>query len=222
MRQRLSLAARIALYRILVLFALLNLIPHTWVDGELIRADILKKDLRDIPAWIKKRLLPVGAVRIWLGATPPDNFLLCDGSAVSRTTYAALFAITGTLYGAGNGTTTFNLPNLIDRFPLGKSSTHALASTSGAATVILSVPNMATHRHAFGDGHTHEVTEGTYSTDTDISGTVEVVGPVLEINADGSAPTSEVTTGDLEATGGDTAFDVLNPYYAVNFVIRYQ
>ncbi|MEE1233505.1 MAG: phage tail protein, partial [Phocaeicola sp.] len=58
----------------------------------------------------------VGAVVAFAGSTTPQGWLLCDGSAVSRTDYAALYAVIGTTYGAGNGSTTFNLPNLIDKF----------------------------------------------------------------------------------------------------------
>ena len=59
---------------------------------------------------------PIGSVQAFAGSTIPTGWLLCDGSAVSRTTYAALFAVIGTTYGTGNGSTTFNLPNLINIF----------------------------------------------------------------------------------------------------------
>lgn len=67
-------------------------------------------------------LVPTGAILPYGGATAPTNFLLCDGSAVSRTTYVDLFTILSTNYGVGNGSTTFNLPNLQGRFPLGYSA----------------------------------------------------------------------------------------------------
>lgn len=63
--------------------------------------------------------VPTGTVHAFAGSSAPSGYLFCDGSAVSRTTYANLFAVIGTTYGAGNGTTTFNLPNLIDRFVQG-------------------------------------------------------------------------------------------------------
>lgn len=59
---------------------------------------------------------PVSAVMHFASATAPDGWLLCDGSAVSRATYADLFAAIGILYGAGNGSTTFNLPDLRGEF----------------------------------------------------------------------------------------------------------
>jgi phage-related tail fiber protein len=60
--------------------------------------------------------LPVGCILPWAGSVLPGGFLTCNGSAVSRTTYAALFSIIGTAFGSGNGTTTFNLPNITAGF----------------------------------------------------------------------------------------------------------
>ena len=64
----------------------------------------------------------VGAVMAFAGSTTPAGWLLCDGSAVSRTTYANLFAVIGTTYGTGNGSTTFNVPNLTNKFIQGNST----------------------------------------------------------------------------------------------------
>lgn len=63
--------------------------------------------------------LPIGATVQYCGDTVPDNFMWCDGSAISRTTYASLFAVIGTKYGKGNGSTTFNLPNFNSAGPWG-------------------------------------------------------------------------------------------------------
>src|SRR5690554_6904272 len=64
----------------------------------------------------------VGTIVAYGGTTAPDGWLLCDGSAVSRSEYPRLFAVIGTAFGAGDGSTTFNLPDLQQRFPLGKGS----------------------------------------------------------------------------------------------------
>lgn len=63
-----------------------------------------------------------GMIFAFAGSTIPSGFLLCDGSKVSRTTYKKLFDVIGTTYGAGDGSTTFTLPNLIDRFLEGSSA----------------------------------------------------------------------------------------------------
>lgn len=65
---------------------------------------------------------PTGSIIAFAGNTLPDGYLLCDGSKVSRTTYKKLFDVIGTTYGAGDGKTTFTLPNLIDRFLEGSSA----------------------------------------------------------------------------------------------------
>jgi microcystin-dependent protein len=83
----------------------------------------------------------VGTIKPWGKATAPAGYLLCDGSAVSRTTYADLFAVISTTYGAGDSSTTFNVPDLQGKFPQGKSGTTSLAGTGGANTVTVAVTN---------------------------------------------------------------------------------
>ena len=88
----------------------------------------------------------VGAVVAFAGSTSPDGWLLCDGSAVSRTTYAALFAVIGTTYGSGDGSTTFNLPNLTNKFIQGNATSGTvkaagLPNITGTVTPML--PNNA-------------------------------------------------------------------------------
>ena len=73
-------------------------------------------------------LAPTGVVQAFAGSTTPQGWLLCDGSAVSRTNYAALYAVIGTTYGAGNGSTTFNLPNLVDKFVEGSATAGTVKS----------------------------------------------------------------------------------------------
>ncbi len=84
----------------------------------------------------------VGAIKPWSKATAPDGYLLCDGAAVSRTTYADLFDVISTTYGVGDGSTTFNVPNLQGKMPQGyDGNTYNLAGTGGANTVTVAVTN---------------------------------------------------------------------------------
>lgn len=78
-------------------------------------------------------VIPAGTIVAYGGATAPAGWLLCDASAVSRTTYARLFAIIGTAFGVGDGTTTFNVPELRDRLTLGKGTNNATLGASGTA-----------------------------------------------------------------------------------------
>lgn len=88
-------------------------------------------DLHNLNNEGKKSVTLTGMVMAFAGSRPPAGWLMCDGSAVSRTTYAVLFAAIGTMYGAGDGSTTFNLPNLIGRVPLGMVSSYVGQSSNG-------------------------------------------------------------------------------------------
>ncbi len=74
---------------------------------------------------------PIGAVIMYTSATTPKGWLSCDGSAIRRSSYSALFGIIGTTYGVGDGSTTFNLPDLASKFPYGSVTPGA---SGGAAT----------------------------------------------------------------------------------------
>lgn len=69
--------------------------------------------------WARNFLNPTGTIIIWSAPTPPDGYLVCNGAAVSRTTYERLFKVIGTTWGAGDGNTTFNLPNAVGRYAAG-------------------------------------------------------------------------------------------------------
>jgi microcystin-dependent protein len=84
----------------------------------------------------------VGAIKPWTAAAAPDGYLLCNGAAVSRSTYADLFAVVSTTYGSGDGSTTFNVPQLQGKMPQGyDGNTYNLAGTGGANTVTVAVTN---------------------------------------------------------------------------------
>jgi len=99
---------------------------------------------------LNHRATPPGTVDMFAGTTAPDGWLLCQGQAVSRTTYADLFAAIGTTWGSGNGSTTFNIPDSRGRFPVGVGTGFALASSGGASTVALTTSHMPSHSHGSG------------------------------------------------------------------------
>jgi microcystin-dependent protein len=81
-----------------------------------------------------------GMIFPYAGPSAPEGFLLCDGAAVSRTTYAPLYALIGDTYGSGDGSTTFNIPDLQGRFPLGRATsapTKSLSFSSRSSNTII-------------------------------------------------------------------------------------
>jgi microcystin-dependent protein len=109
----------------------------------------------------------VGTIAAWPAISPPAGWLLCDGSAQSRATYAALFAVTGTDYGIGDGSTTFNLPDLRGRMCLGTGAgagltARTLAATGGEETHVLALAELTAHTHA-GIDHTHGIAAGQFN-----------------------------------------------------------
>ena len=90
--------------------------------------------------------MPIGSITMFGGATAPANWLICDGSSLSTAApYDKLFAVLG--YAFGGGGVSFNLPNLQGRFPLGVGPGNALATTGGAATVVLNTTMIPAHSH---------------------------------------------------------------------------
>ena len=93
----------------------------------------LDQALQDVKGYADD-LLPIGSYIQFAGSQAPAGFLVCNGGAISRTTYSALFAVIGTTYGSGDGSTTFNLPNLTDRFLQG-STTSGTVKNAGLPNI---------------------------------------------------------------------------------------
>ncbi|GJM26094.1 MAG: hypothetical protein DHS20C16_25090 [Phycisphaerae bacterium] len=163
----------------------------------------------------------VGEVRMWAGSigTIPANWLPCDGAAVSRTTYADLFSAIGTIYGVGDGSTTFNLPDFRDRSPMGARQddvgvpktnvTGVLTQSGGAAQHTLTTAEMPVHDHDI--THTHDV-------DT-ITG-VGTVGPPTAAGAIGTVQTSGPTPSLSGTAGSGNPHNILHPYFAITMIIH--
>jgi microcystin-dependent protein len=130
-------------------------------------------------SWVNGTSGIPGEVKLWSAAAPPTGWLIADGAEVSRTTYAELFAEIGTTFGSGNGTTTFNLPNMSGNIPVGLQPTgdtdfNTVGKTGGAKAETLTVSQMPSHTHTQ-DGHSHSgssSSEGAHAH----AGTVDVDG----------------------------------------------
>ena len=166
-----------------------------------------------------------GTILPWSAASLPSGFLECAGAAVSRSTYSALFAVVGTTYGAGDGSSTFNLPNLADNVPVGKSNNKALASTGGANAVAAtgnvggSTAN-ATLSEAQLASHSHSVALSINAAPA-ASGTVS-----RGFNyPSGSKGTNSAGSGNghshnMSATFSGDSTSVLQPYIALIYIIK--
>jgi len=152
-------------------------------------------------------LSPVGEIKIWSTATAPSKHLICNGAAISRTTYAALFEVISTLYGVGDGTTTFNLPNLKGKVVVGVDASQtefdALGEIGGAKTHTLAVTEMPIHKHD----------ETQYSFDNYVAAS----GSSMPFATSGATNTTVLDT--LNA-GGGLAHNNLQPYIAMYYIIR--
>jgi len=160
---------------------------------------------------------PTGTVLPFAGtsATVPSGWLFPGGQAVSRTTYAALFAVLGTLYGAGDGSTTFNLPDLRGRAVAGKddlgSGTSAgrlttagagidgdtLGAAGGAQTHTLTLAQMPAHTHTVGHG-------------TNTGGTVQAQ----------AGSWNNDTTTTTSSAGSGNAHNNTQPTLILNYIIK--
>lgn len=107
-----------------------------------------------------------GEILLWPGNMPPENWLLCDGAAVSRSEYAALYSVIGTAYGGDDGNATFNLPDLKGKVAVGYHYADAafdvLGETGGEKMHILVTAEMPTHTHVQ-NSHSHTVSASAYS-----------------------------------------------------------
>jgi len=156
-------------------------------------------------------ITPPGAIFPYAVSAAPTGYLLCNGQAVSRTTYSTLFAVVSSLYGDGNGSSTFNVPDLRGRFlagwdagtsvltavTTGMIAGSSIANTGGVQAVTLSVAQIPSHAHTY---------------------TAQVGG---EIGNDGPAAAwSSTSTGNTSNTGGGGAHSNIPPAMIINFIIK--
>ena len=167
-----------------------------------------------------------GVIQMYAGSTAPSGWLICNGQAVSRTTYAALYAVIGTTYGAGDGSTTFNVPNLVNKTVRGSNS---LGKTGGSDTVTLSTAQMPAHTHDGGSltaasagAHTHSINRPSGA------GSLGAVSPAWNtkehivwngmVNSAGAH--THTISGATASVGSGSAVTITNPYIMLHYIIK--
>ena len=152
--------------------------------------------------------IPIGSIIPFSGSSIPTGYMLCDGTAISRTIFSKLFSIIGTMYGTGDGSTTFNLPNLKGKVAVGLDSFqtefNTLGETGGEKTHTLINAEMPIHAH---DQYV-SANSGTQATRKDYTA-----------DGGGNIYSQGCTTGNA---GGGQAHNNLQPYLTVNYIIKVE
>lgn len=167
-------------------------------------------------AFVLANGVPTGGLVMWSTASAPSGFLLCDGSAVSRSTYAALFAIVSTTFGSGDGSTTFNVPNYTNRMPYGTT----IGATGGSANATLVSHTHTATSTVTDPGHFHGLWVDNDSAGSAGGGTRPLRREFLDNDQINTAYTG-ITVATTNSTEGSSATNAnLPPYLGINFIIK--
>jgi len=185
--------------------------------------------------------VPVGAMFIWLTDTAPAGWLLCYGQAISRAIYAKLFGIIGITFGIGDGSTTFNLPDMRGRLPLGQddmggasadrvtnAEADSIGGSSGAENHTLSLAESPAHTHT--NEHTHDVehthelpTSDPYEAGTDSFqlDALEKGSPLISTKSSSNPTSGASSDSTTTSKGGDESHNNMQPYLTANYIMKH-
>ena len=185
----------------------MDLVQFTNNQAPYLNAENLNNNFNELEQLINEKI-PTGVINIYAGDVAPTGWLICDGSAISRTEYADLFDVIGTTYGAGDNLTTFNLPNLKSRIPVGLDSNDTdfdtLGNTGGEKEHALIINEIPQHSHSM-------LTGSNINSDSNSN----------RIMMGYQGGTTEGTIRNTQNTGGGAAHNILQPYIVLNYIISY-
>lgn len=166
--------------------------------------------------------LPIGSIFAFAGASGPAGYMLCDGAALSRTVYAALFDAIGTTYGAGDGTTTFNIPNIRGRVIVGQDGVQSEFSTigqmGGETTHTLTEAELPAHGHSTTGTTSQSVAAGDYLFEAG-----QYLMTTSEPYSGSTISSITIESGvTVQPTGGGAPHNNLQPYVVMNYFIKYD
>jgi microcystin-dependent protein len=158
-------------------------------------------------------LVPTGSLIMWPSNTIPTDWKLCNGAAISRVTYGTLFSLLGTTFGAGDGSTTFNLPDYRNKMPYGADAVVVGATGGSADSIVVSHTHTATVTDT---GHSHAVNAVGFTG----SGGYTLAGGAgqPQVTSTSSATTGISVANSTTGTSGTNAN--LPPYLGINFIIK--
>jgi microcystin-dependent protein len=169
---------------------------------------------------IRAYIEPIGSIKPWPSPAAPSGWLPCDGWEISRTDYAGLFAVLGTMWGAGNGSTTFNIPNFLSSVPVHRDNVNfGVTGRYGEINHTLTTAEMPVHNHP---GVTDAQGEHTHVYNGLNAGGINFTGGPISIggNANTGSAGNHAHNVGTNNVGGGAAHNNMQPSVGVLWIIK--